>query len=357
MKFLLIINFIVHITGVSAQPKQDSIDAFVVRQMKEQKIVGLSIGIIVYGKVTKVKGYGWANLEAKASATEQSIYMLASVSKHMVAVGIMQLMQQGRLSLSDPCTKYFPDAPAHWEKITLRHLMNHTSGLPRESLAFNPLQAQPDSVLIKAAYNQRMVFETGTKWEYCNLGYFMLADIIRKVSGMPFQQYMTSNVFYNNGLIATEPTNSKKIIPFRADSYTHKGGDTILNAETTLAFRPSGAFISCVNDMLKWEMLIQQDKILSKANWQQMWSDTVTSTLNHPGSNSVAYGYGWMRTTSQNRNVVFHTGSLAGFRTLFYRFPDEKTAIVLLANSEPVDLMKVATGIADRLTPRLPSKK
>lgn len=350
MKFILFVVTVFHFTIVlNAQPKQDDIDAFIQHQMKEQKIVGLSVGIIENGKITKTKGYGLANLEWKIPATEQTVYMLASISKHMVAVGIMQLMQQGKLSLSDPCTKYFPDAPAHWGKITLRHLLNHTSGLPRESLAFRPMQVQPDSVLIKAAYNQRMDFETGTKWQYCNLGYFILADIIRIVSGIPFQQYMTNNVFYPNGLWQTEPTVNKKIIPFRADSYSYGNGDSIQNAEVFLAFRPSGAFISNVIDMLKWEKLIQQGQILSKTSWQQMWSDTVTSTLTHPGSHSVAYGYGWMRTTSQNRTVVYHTGSLAGFRTLYYRLPDEKTAIVLLANSEPFDLIKIAVGIAEML--------
>jgi len=332
-----------------AQPKQDSIDAFIIRQMKEQNITGLSIGIIEKGTVTKAKGYGYANVEHKVPATEQSVYMLASISKHMVAVGIMQLMQQGRLSLSDPCTKYFKGAPAAWEKITLRHLLNHTSGLPRESPAFRPMLVQPDSVLIKAAYNEKMVFETGTKWQYCNLGYFMLADIIRRVSGKSFQQYMTEEIFFQHGLMHTETTNAKKVIPHRASGYVKRGADDPENAESFIAFRPSGAFISNVTDMLKWEMLMQENKILTKDNWRQMWSDTVTSTNNFPGASSVAYGYGWNRTTVQAQTIVYHGGSLPGFRTLYYRFPDEQTAIVLFVNSEPADLMKLAIGVADRL--------
>ena len=96
-------------------------------------------------------------------------------------------------------TKFFKDAPSHWGKITIRHLLNHTSGLQRESPAFEAMVEKPDSVLIRAAYKDSLAFPTGTKWQYCNLSYFILADIIRQISGQPFATYMKEQIFIKNG--------------------------------------------------------------------------------------------------------------------------------------------------------------
>ena len=350
MKSLISISFLLISTFVNAQ--QDSIDRFLEKQIKEQRIVGLSIGIIKNGKLMKAKGYGSANLEHNVPATENTVYKLASVSKQMVATGIMKLVQEGKLKLTDKVTKFYKDAPAAWDKITIRHLLNHTAGLQRESPAFQEMKVESDFFLIRAAYKDTLVFATGTNWQYCNLGYFILADIIRQISGQSFSQYMKA-IFYKYGLLNTLTTSLDVIVPSRASGYVQLGGDTILNAENNIALRPSGAFLSTVTDMIKWEMLIQSNQILSNENWQQMWTDVVTSTrtrnFTNTDSSLVQYGYGWMVVTYQKRKLVFHSGSLQGFRTGYYRFPDEKTAIIILTNSEPVNTLPLAQGVADIL--------
>ncbi|HSK11945.1 MAG TPA: serine hydrolase domain-containing protein [Phnomibacter sp.] len=334
-------------TSIIAQPGIDGIDAFVKKQMEEKQLVGMSIGVIKNGTIIHAKGYGLANIEHHVPATERTVYKLASISKHMIALAIMKFVEEGKLSLDASCTKFFPDAPAAWQKITIRHLLDHTSGLVRESPAFRPMVVQPDSVLIRAAYKEPLVFETGTKWQYCNLGYFMLADIIRLISGKPFQQYMTEDIFLKHAFIQTQPTNTKMIVPHRAGAYIRAGGDRIFNAEEFVAFRPSGAFMSNIDEMLQWELLMQRGQLLSKSYLQQMWSDTVTTTSSHPGANSVSYGYGWNRSIYKGRTVVYHGGSLPGFRTLYYRYPDERTAIIILVNSEPANLLPIALEISD----------
>lgn len=324
--------------------QKDSIDAFIDRQMRQQKIVGLSLGIVKNGRIYKTKSYGYSNLEYSTPATDSSVYKLASVSKHIVATGVMLLIQEGKLKLTDTITKFFKNAPIAWNKITIRHLLNHTSGLKRESPAFQAMVVQPDSILIKAAYRDSLVFTTGTSWQYCNLGYFMLADIIRQVSGSPFPQFMKEKIFDKYGLHATQATTLSAIIPYRADGYARLGGDTILNAENNIALRPSGAFLSSVTDMLKWEMLMQNNQLLDKQNWQQMWEDTVKTTS--PNNANIYYGYGWYVMNFLDRKLVFHTGSLDGFRTAYYRFPDERTAIVILTNTSPFDIRPIALGVS-----------
>ncbi|WP_282457165.1 serine hydrolase domain-containing protein [Chitinophaga sedimenti] len=128
--------------------------------------------------------------------------------------------------------------------------------------------AQSDSLLIRAAYKDTLVFATGTKFQYCNLGYFMLADIIRQVTTGSFPDYMKKEVFEKNGLTRTQVTSLSDIIYGRAGGYV-RIGDTVTNAVNYVALRPSGAFLSTIDDMLKWEMAMQKDK----AQWQQMWQD------------------------------------------------------------------------------------
>jgi CubicO group peptidase (beta-lactamase class C family) len=336
----------ISVLASSLSTAQDAVDKYFQTQMEKEKIVGLSVGIIKNGEIVKVKGYGKANLEHNIAASENTVYKLASVSKQFIATAIMKMVEDRKLSLQDPVNKFFKDAPNHWSKITVRHLLNHTSGLQRESPAFEEMVDKPDSILIKAAYKDSLAFPTGTKWEYCNLGYFMLADIIRLTSGQSFAKYMKDEIFIKHGLLNTQTTSVKTIIPNRADGYVTRK-NLLLNAEDYIALRPSGAFVSTISDMLTWEMLLQQNKILKESSLKQMWSDQVKTPAMSTNGEVINYGYGWRMTRYLGKDIVFHTGVLPGFRTIFYRVPSEKTTIIILANSEIKDITKMTEGLAD----------
>ena len=346
MKFFLLLVLLGSSTIIYAQ-KQDAIDQYILKQIDDQKITGLSIGIIQHGKIIKAKGYGFANLELRVPATEMTVYKLASVSKQIIATAIMRLAQDGKLHLTDTVTKYFKGAPASWNNITIRHLLNHSSGLERESPAFQPMVIQPDSILIQASYKDTLIFATGSKWQYCNLGYFMLADIIRQVSGKPFTQFMRDEIFVKYGLNHTQVTSTETLVPGRADGYFRAGHDSVLNAENYIALRPSGAFLSNVTDLMKWEMLIQNNEILSKENYRLMWNDVIKTGAANPATEY--YGYGWFKTSYKNKELVYHGGSLPGFRNTYYRFPADNTAIIILTNSNHANPSVIAQGIADLL--------
>lgn len=340
--------FLLILLSFSIQAQQvDEIEQFISKQVKDQKITGLSIGIIVNGKVVLAKGYGLANVEHQVPASQTTVYKIGSLSKQFVAAGTMKLIQSGKIKLTDTVTKYFKDAPSSWSSITIRHLLNHTSGLVRESPAFLPMLIQHDTVLIKAAYKVPLVFATGTKWQYCNLGYFMLADIIRQVSGKSFTQFMQEEVFFPNDLRVTQPTSTRTLVPERADGYVLAAKDSFFNATDYLALRPSGAFLSSINDMLKWELMMQNNQLLSKQSWQQMWTDTVRTDVN--SVNVEYYGYGWGVRKFKDRSLVNHGGSLPGFRSIYYRFPADKTAFIILTNSDHTNAGIIAQGIAEIL--------
>lgn len=337
--------------GQRSEIPSAAIDTFLKGELSRQRIAGLSVGIIRDGKIVMAKGYGYANLEYDIPATENTVYKLGSVSKHIVATAIVQLAEEGKLSFTDPIHKFYPDAPDHWKSITIRHLLNHTSGLERESPAFEAMVQKPDSVLIKASYRDSLDYATGAKWQYSNLGYFILADIIRKLRFTSFREYMEQGFFRKYGLDHSGVTSYRPVIKGRADGYIY-GQGSFTNAEDYIALRPSGAFLSTVTDMLRWELMLQEGKILPGEALQQMWQDLVKTPAISANGEPVFYGYGYRVTRFLGRQIVFHTGVLPGFRAAFYRIPAERTAIVVLTNSEPENVLAIAEGVAGMVLER-----
>ena len=328
--------------------QQDSIDVFIITQMKQQGIVGLSIGIVKNGKVFKAKGYGQANIELNIPASEKTVYKIGSVSKQFIAVGIMKLVQGGKLKVSDPITKSIKGAPAKWNSITIRHLLNHTSGLPVDPPGFDGMKEQTDSIYIKTAFTDSLLFPPGSKYEYSNFGYFILADIIRITSHLSFSEYMKKYIFDECGLNSTRTTSLEAIMPDRAAGYIKNANDSILNAPNYIALRPSGAFLSNINDLLKWEMDMQNNKLLTQKSWNQMWDDTVKTPFTMDNE-TIYYGYGWMTNKVNGKQFVHHGGSLPGFKSVYFRYIEDKTAIIILTNSDNADAYGIAFGVSDLL--------
>lgn len=354
IRSVLLTSLIFVFSSFIAVAQEDSIDVFIAGQMKQQGIVGVSVGVVRNGRVVKAKGYGLANIELNVPASEKTVYKIASVSKQFVAAGIMKLVQEKKLSISDPVTKYIKGAPAKWNSITVRHLLNHTSGLPAEPPGFDGMKEQPDSVYIRSAFTIELASPPGSKFEYSNFGYFVLADIIRIVSHLSFSDYMKNNIFDECGLRNTRATSLEAIVPNRADGYITNDGKSVLNAVNYPAVRPSGAFLSDITDLLKWELYMQSGKLLSQNSWEQMWAD-VTKTPLTMDDEAIYYGYGWMTNKAEGKRLVHHGGSLPGFKSAYFRYIENRTAIVVLTNSENTDAYGIAFGVADLL--RMQGKK
>lgn len=328
--------------------QQAKIDSFIVKQMKEQAIPGLSIGIVKNGKILLTKGYGLANIELNVRASGKTVYKIASISKQFIAVAIMQLVQQNKLSLNDSLPRFFTHAPDSWRSITIKHLLHHTSGLPAEPPGFDALKDVADSVYINRSFQDTLAYPTGSKFEYSNFGYFVLADIIRIVSQMPFETYMKKYVFDELQMKATRTTSANAIIPNRAGGYIKDERNNIQNALPALAMRPSGAIISSVNDMVQYELGMQHQKLLTGQNWNLVFNDTLKTPMSMDDE-PMYYAYGWMNNKQSGKQLLHHGGSLPGFKSVYFRLPQQKTAIIVLTNSDYADCYAIAFGIEDIL--------
>ena len=319
---------------------RDTVDRFVAAEMARKHIPGVSLAVVRGGRVIKAEGYGVADLEHAVPVTPQTVFKIGSVSKQFLATGIMLLAQDGRLAVDDPITKYITGAPESWRGITVRHFLTHTSGVLREGPAFDALKVQADSIVIGSAFARPLEFPTGSKYQYCNVCYFTLADIIARVSGKPWGDFLTERVFRPMGMTATRTTTTSDLVPHRARGYTWRDNGYV-NAPDLLALRPSGAFLSTVLDLAKWDAVLYGDRVLTKASREAMWTPVRLT-----GGTTYGYGFGWSLDSLDGHWQVHHGGSLPGFRAEMARFPNDSLTVIVLTNADGARPDEIATGVA-----------
>ena len=338
---------LVLLLALSAAVQADKVDDYVKAQMERQHIPGVSLVVIKDDKIIKSAGYGLANVELNVPATADTVYKIGSVSKQFIAAGIMLLVQDGKISLDDPVSKFLEGTPDTWKPITVRHLLTHTSGIVREAPGFDPLKVQNDADVIKTAYPLPLRFTPGEKYEYCNVGYFTLAEIISKVGGKPWGDFLKERVFEPLGMNSTRTTNMTELVPNRANGYFWRNGK-LQNASIYFALRPSGAFLSTVVDLAKWDAALNAGKILTPSTLEQMWTPVKLSN-----GTTFPYGFGWQLEPIRDHKQVNHGGSLPGFRAQLTRFVDHKLTIAVLTNGDNANAAAIAIGVANFYIPGL----
>jgi len=329
--------------ALPAAARADQIDDYVRAEMAKQHIPGLSLAVVKDGSIVKSQAYGLANVELNVPAQPETVFKIGSVSKQFIATGIMLLAQDGKLSLDDKISKYLDGTTDGWKDITIKHLLTHTSGIVREAPGFDPLKIQSDADVIRTAYSLPLDFKPGEKWEYCNVGYFALAEIIHKVAGQPWPEFLSERVFGPLGMNSTRTTTVSDLVPNRAGGYVWNDGK-FKNAGDWVALRPSGAFLSTTLDLAKWDAALYSNRILAQASREQMWSPLANTK---PGDDSAPhYGFGWFVAQIQGHKDAYHGGSLPGFRAEIDRFLDDRLTIIVLTNGDNARPESIARGIS-----------
>jgi CubicO group peptidase (beta-lactamase class C family) len=310
---------------------------------------------------SKRKGYGLASLELKAPATKDTVYEICSNTKQFTAAAIMMLVEDGKVQLDDPITKYFPEVPEAWRGITIRHLLSHTSGIQnhvavphwldvfRTNLAFEA--SPPRDELLKMFFKLPLEFQPGETWAYDNTGYYLLGVIIEKASGKSYWQFLDKRIFKPLGMNATRNTDPRPIVLNRASGYELKN-DHFENRPILLpaiAFS-AGSLLSTIKDMAKWDAALHTEKLLKKSSLDQMWTAVPT---NDGADAPFNYGFGWFIDTYHGHRLVQHSGGTPGFSSVIYRFLDDKLTIVVLTNHADRILDQLAIDLAGICLPAL----
>lgn len=330
---------------------QQGIDALVATEMQRAQIPGLAVGI-VRGATTIARGYGLANIEHQVPVTPATIFQSGSLGKMFTAAAVMLLVEDGRLALSDPITKFLPDAPPAWRRITIRHLLTHTSGIPDyDDDTFDYRRDYTDADLLRLACAMRLEFAPGEKWNYSNTGYMLLGLVIGKASGRFYGDLLAERVFAPAGMRTARVISDVDIVPNRAASYELVDG-AVRNQHKWVAPKlnttADGSLYLSLQDLLAWDAVVRRRGILSASSWEQIF----TPVRLNDGS-SYPYGFGWDVEQRGGHALHQHSGSWQAFRTHLARFIGADLTIIVLANADQAKPGRIVDGIAGLIDPGL----
>lgn len=351
---LVILNIAILLisTNVSfGQDKAKQIDNLLNSLYNVKKINGNFL-IAEKGKVIFKKSFGIANEETKQLLNENSIFEIASVSKQFTAMAIMMLNEKGKLNLDDNISKFIPEL-AFYKGITIRHLLNHTSGLPDYMELFekifdkSKIATNKDVITIFAQRQPKAIFTPNSKHEYCNTGYALLASIIEKASGESYDNFLNKAIFkplkMNNTFVYKRRLAPKKIDNY---AYGYVFSDSLKKYALPDDFKETkyvilldgvvgdGGINSTVNDLLKWDRALYTNKLLSKKKINEMFNITILND-----NTQAKYGYGWqIENHDEFGKIVYHGGGWPGYATFFARHITDDKTIIILQNHDNITL-------------------
>lgn len=285
-----------------------------------------TVVVVNKGEVVFNKNYGMASIEHGAANTSETKYKIASLTKQITCMGIMILKERGLLNTSDNLIKFFPDYPQLDERITIHHVMTHTSGLCSEFSVVDP-----HLILGKRLFTHKEVFdlfkdmplefEPGEGWSYCYFGYYLLGVLIERITGKSYIEFLKDNIFKPLGMNYTGLDDYIEILTNKASGYYVSGEKLVCCEIDTMSAFSAGAIYSTASDMILWDEALYSEKLVSKNTMEEIFTPYKED-----------YGYGWVVDKNLNRKRARHSGGGSGFSHQFHRYLDDKVTILVLSN-------------------------
>lgn len=336
---ILIMAVSVLYAGIS---RADGVDDLIQLHMKKEKIPGISVAVVRGGKIIKEQGYGLADIENNVPVTPETVFQSGSTGKQFTAALVMLLVADGKIALDHPISQYLPNTPAAWEKITVRHLLTHTSGLADPYSKLNSRKDYSDEELIQIEGEIPLLSAPGEKWSYSNMGYHILGFLCNNVGGKFYGEQLQERIFKPTGMQA-RIINERDIVLHRASGYDLVNGE-FKNQEwvsPVLNTTADGSLYLTAHDFALWDLALYSDKPLSQGIKDVIW----TPVRLNDGS-TYAYGFGWRLNSSNGHRTIEHAGGWQGFSAFVSRFVDDKLTVIVLAN-------RSGPGVVGSLTHRI----
>ena len=324
-----------------AQTRTTKINALM-RSLSERGQFSGSILVAEHGRIIYEHGFGKSDIKSNVAFTPSTPVYLASLTKQFTAMAIMMLSERHQLSYSDPLSKYFPEFPSYAAKVTIRNLLNHTSGIPDYvGLGLERPGLTNQDVLRALVGQESLNFSPGEKFEYSNSNYILLALIIEKVAGQPYRLFLKSNIFAPLGLKDTfvydkpRPEFAK-----RARGYNRFGDDS----DYDLLTYGEGGIYSTVVDLFKWDQALYTEKLVKRSTLDEAFT---RGKLND--GSSISYGFGWAIADYNGETIYAHAGRYGGFNTYIKRFPREHATIIFLTNHDFKNMSAIGNALINVL--------
>jgi CubicO group peptidase (beta-lactamase class C family) len=336
-------------TPVNAQSSSatpDPVGDYVRGEMQKQRIPGLSLLVSKGGQIVRAEGFGLANVELQVPVKPETVFQSGSMGKQFTATAVMMLVEEGKVALEDPLTKFFPDAPAAWKEVTVRELLSHTAGFTDYPEKFDFRKDWTEDELLKMVEGIPLAYPPGTKWEYSNLGYLTLGILIHRVTGEFYGDFLQQRIFQPLGMRTTRIMSEADIVPNRAAGYQLvkgelKNQDWVAPMVNTTA---DGSLYFSVLDLAKWDAALYGEKLLKRSSFDLMWTP---AKLKDGSPNKDGYGFGWFIENRGGHRVVSHDGAWQGFETTIARYVDDRLTVVVLSNLADGKPSEIAEHVAD----------
>jgi len=326
--------------------KADVVDSYIRAEMTKQKVPGLALLVSRGGRVVLAQGYGMANVELQVAVKPETIFQSGSVGKQFTATAVMMLVEEGKIGLDDPLTKYFADAPAAWKQVTIRGLLSHTAGFTDYPKSFDMRKDYTEAEQLKMVEGVPLAFSPGTSWSYSNLGYLTLGLVIHKVTGEFYGDFLQERIFRPLGMNTTRIISEADIVPNRSAGYRLVKGE-LKNQEwvsPTVNTTADGSLYFSILDLAKWDAALYTEKLLKRSSLEQMWT---VANLKNGKPNAGEYGFGWFIESKKGHRVVEHEGAWQGFETEISRYVDDQLTVVVLTNLDAAKPETIADHVAE----------
>lgn len=314
------------------------IDNTVKRIKDSLNIPGMAVGIALGGEIKYISAHGYANLETKTPLNLSSIWHICSVSKQFSTVACLKLVEENKMALHDKISKYIDNLPEKYSDITIFNLLSQTSGI-KDYINDVNLYGLPWNEVKKELFSDTLNFKTGNSWSYSSTGFWLVARIIEKVTGVDYNQYLEETFFKQLKMINTQRISGERIIEKRVEGYVPNADGFTNSVMDIHKFygKGDGDLMSTINDLLLWNIALTQGKIINNDLLSKLWTPSKLNngnTLEISSGSGVNYGLGWFIKSLNGDKVVWTPGSGFGFSTSLQYIPKYKLTIVVFCNRE-----------------------
>lgn len=334
---------------VAGTVRADVLDDAIQREMQRRQVPGVALVVVKDGRIVREQGYGLANVEHGVPVTPDTVFQSASVGKTFTAALVLLLEKDGKLKLDDPVSRHLENTPKAWEGITIRHLLNHTSGLGDPYTKIDMRKDYTDEELIALEASMPLLFAPGERFAYSNAGYHLLGFICKRAGGKFFGEQLKERIFAPLGMRA-DVISEADIVPRRAAGYERIDG-RLQNQRwvaPSLNRTADGTIHLSARDLARWDMALEGDAILDAGMKQASW----TPPRLKDGSTSP-YGHGWYVGMQNGHRTIQHGGAWQGFKSVILRYPDDRLSVIVLANSAAARQGRIADLVAAHYIPAL----
>jgi CubicO group peptidase (beta-lactamase class C family) len=329
---------------------EKKVDAIATEFLAKPGAVGLSIGVGRKGELVFAKGYGLADAEFDVPANADTMFRIGSITKQFTSAAILRFVEEKKLSLDDTLEKLVPDFKTPGHTVTLRQLLNHTSGIPSYTDVGKawkekwPLELSDDELLALVA-DEPFDFEPGQDWRYNNTGYYLLGMVLAKTSGKTYAEHVESALFKPLGLTRTRYDSNSELIKNRAQGYRLEKGK-LRNDHLVGMSQPgaAGGLMSTGGDLVRWMIALSSGRVVKPESFALMTTSTVL-----PSGRDTHYGFGLSIDEFAEKKCISHGGGIFGFNSMIKWIPEADLCVAVISNGEPLSSGKIADAIAYKL--------